>query len=296
MPSSVLFSIVVPTYNREKFIYSTIGSLLKQRYGDFEIIVVDDGSTDQTESVVRSIADARVRYYRKENGERGAARNFGALQAKGDYINFFDSDDIAYPDHLNLAFNKISMHGNMEIFHFAYDVVDEQGNTLHTKRAGEQTINNSLINGNHLSCDCVFVRRDIALQFPFNEDRRLSASEDYELWLRIAARFPFRSFAEVTTAIVNHDERSVITSRGSALRQRINSLQEYLMADQQFVSYYHRDLPVFKAYLNIYLALHLGISGEKFSAGQAYLMKAARIYPPVIFTRRFVAAVRALLF
>ena len=133
--------------------------------------MVDDGSTDNTESVVGKIGDARVRYFKKENGERGAARNFGALQAKGDYINFFDSDDIAYPDHLNLAFDKISKHGNMEIFHFAYDVVDEQGNTLNTKRVEEQTINSSLINGNHLSCNCVFVRRDIAWQYRFNEDR-----------------------------------------------------------------------------------------------------------------------------
>ena len=81
--TNILFSIVVPTYNREKFIVKTIQSLLNQTYNNFELLIIDDGSTDNTEKVVREIEDQRIQYHQKENGERGAARNYGAKLAKG---------------------------------------------------------------------------------------------------------------------------------------------------------------------------------------------------------------------
>ena len=91
---NIFFSIVIPTYNRAKFIDKAIASLLNQKYEDFEVIVVDDGSTDNTEEVVKSFNNNKVKYYKKENQERGAARNYGAKLAKGEYINFFDSGPI----------------------------------------------------------------------------------------------------------------------------------------------------------------------------------------------------------
>jgi glycosyltransferase involved in cell wall biosynthesis len=75
--SSPLFSIVIPTYNRAHLITKTIESVLAQEDGDFEILVVDDGSSDNTGEVVSRIFDPRLTYFRKENAERGAARNFG---------------------------------------------------------------------------------------------------------------------------------------------------------------------------------------------------------------------------
>ena len=91
-PNSILFSIIVPTYNRAKLVAKTLKTLQGQLYDNYEIIVIDDGSTDDTESVVQAFSDSKIIYIKKNNGERAAARNFGATVAKGTYINFFDSE------------------------------------------------------------------------------------------------------------------------------------------------------------------------------------------------------------
>ena len=76
------FSVIIPTYNRSQFILKTIQSVLEQTYKDFEVIVIDDGSTDDTEEVVKSISNPQLSYYKKVNAERGAARNLGHLRQK----------------------------------------------------------------------------------------------------------------------------------------------------------------------------------------------------------------------
>src|SRR5687768_3357276 len=104
----IFFSVIIPVYNRAHLLGETIDTVLAQSYPRFEIIIVDDGSTEN----IRSALDAkfsnepRLRYFRKQNEERGAARNFGLGQAKGDYAVFFDSDDIMKPHYLE-TLNKI---------------------------------------------------------------------------------------------------------------------------------------------------------------------------------------------
>ena len=128
--SSPIFSIVIPTYNRAHLIASTIESVLEQNFRDFEVLIIDDGSNDNTEDVVNKFKNESIRYYKKENAERGAARNFGATRAKGQYINFFDSDDLMYPHHLIAAYNLIQSLERPEFFHLAYDHKHEDGTFL----------------------------------------------------------------------------------------------------------------------------------------------------------------------
>jgi glycosyltransferase involved in cell wall biosynthesis len=87
-------SVIVPAYNRENVVEETIDSILRQTEQSLEVIVVDDGSTDNTGKVVRSIRDARVQYFHKENGGAASARNLGLSKAKGKYVAFLDSDDV----------------------------------------------------------------------------------------------------------------------------------------------------------------------------------------------------------
>ena len=184
----IKFSIVIPTYNRGSFIHKVIESLLNQTYKNFEILVVDDGSTDNTQEIVEQFSDSRVTYLYKENGERGAARNYGAQKSTGDYINFFDSDDLAYPNHLETAFRLIEQENHPPVFHLGFDIKDLQGKIVRTPDEIVD-INKQLINGNVLSCNGVFIRKDIVQKYPFNEDRELAASEDYLLWLTLASEF-----------------------------------------------------------------------------------------------------------
>jgi len=96
-------SVVIATYNRARFLPETIESVLKQRFRDFELIVVDDGSTDETREVLRSYGD-RVRSFYQENRGPSAARNLGIRQARGQWIAIQDSDDLCTPDHLEVLF------------------------------------------------------------------------------------------------------------------------------------------------------------------------------------------------
>lgn len=103
-----MVSVVIPTYNRAHVLNRAIRSVLGQTYQHFEIIVVDDGSTDNTEQVVKAIADDRVRYIRHETnkGTAAAARNTGIRQACGEFIGFVDSDDEWLPGKLQKQVDK----------------------------------------------------------------------------------------------------------------------------------------------------------------------------------------------
>lgn len=102
----ILFSVIIPLYNKQEYIKSTLESVLKQSYTNYEIIVVDDGSTDKSPEIVKSIKDSRILFFSKANGGVSSARNHGINQSKGDFICFLDSDDLWTEDYLE-SLNKI---------------------------------------------------------------------------------------------------------------------------------------------------------------------------------------------
>lgn len=108
--SMAFFSIVIPLYNKEHFIGQTLQSVLAQTFADFEVIIVNDGSTDGGEAIVKQFDDSRIQYYLRENKGVAAARNFGITLASGNYVAFLDSDDYWYPDFLQ------TMHRNIGRF------------------------------------------------------------------------------------------------------------------------------------------------------------------------------------
>lgn len=110
------FSIIIPTYNRAHTLHRPIDSVLAQTYTDWELIIVDDGSTDDTQSVVEAYRDPRIRYVRQENKERSAARNHGMHKAIGEWICFQDSDDEYLPMHLATLKKNIDINSEFKIF------------------------------------------------------------------------------------------------------------------------------------------------------------------------------------
>lgn len=111
MASPNLVSIVLPTYNREQIISLAIESVLKQTYQNFELIIVDDGSTDQTQKIIRKFqikfGPNKIKSFYKSNGGQGSALNFGVEQSSGDIICFIDSDDQYNPEHLETLIEPI---------------------------------------------------------------------------------------------------------------------------------------------------------------------------------------------
>src|ERR1035437_6833964 len=110
----VLFSIVILTYNRADLVGHTIESVFSQRFRDYELIVVDDGSTDDTPAVLAQYSD-RAQLVRQENQGIGGARNTGLLRATGDYVIFLDSDDLWFPWTLETLSKVIAMHNGPAI-------------------------------------------------------------------------------------------------------------------------------------------------------------------------------------
>jgi len=291
----ILFSIVIPTFNRAVFIVETIHSLLSQTYTKFEIIVVDDGSTDNTEAVIKNIKDERVQYHKVKNGERGAARNYGAKIAKGEYINFFDSDDVAYSIHLDTAFKLVNNYNHPEIFHLGYDVVDNERKVVRAVNDLTGDVNLRLFTkGNVFSCNGVFMRKDIAMNHPFIEDRNLAGSEDAVLWMQLACHYKWICNNTITTSIIDHDSRSVVSMNKEKLIGRLNLFVNNVITYPPFVARFSSYSKYIRTEAYTYAALHLAMVGYTKDA-LLYLFKMYGNDISTFATRRNLACIKRII-
>ncbi|MGZ8162849.1 MAG: glycosyltransferase family 2 protein [Methylobacter sp.] len=296
MQNEPFFSIVVPTYNRGHLIKKTLESLLAQTWSHYEIIVVDDGSTDNTEDVVANLNSPCIIYFKKVNAERAAARNYGAQQARGGYVNFFDSDDLALPNHLAEAARMVQEKDDPDWFHLGYAVVTPEGKVVKEVNTYQgSTLQSYIHQGNPLSCNGVFLRADTIKKFPFNEDRALSVSEDYELWYRLAARYPLFYSNIITSWVIDHECRSVRTMDAEKLIVRINLLFFYLSQDQAIQQVFKDKFHLTKARIYSHLALHLSEHNDSKIKSIEYLLKAFLTSSSTISQRTFPATIRNLL-
>lgn len=293
MSNNPFFSVIIPTYNREKFICTAIESLLAQSFRDFEIIIVDDGSVDNTEEVVKKIEDNRLHYYKKENGERAAARNFGVKKAEGEYINFLDSDDTVYSNHLAVARKFCDENKNVEIFHLGFDVKNKQGTVLRSVTS-IQSVNQEILSGNILSCNGVFVRKDVMLSNLFNEDRMLSSLEDWELWIRMSARYTFLNSNIITSSVIQHDDRSVMNPDPNLIKAKVDRFIFHVLQDKKNIETHARGLNNVLASVHAYASLHLAIGvGNKIDALR-YLAKGLSFSIREILKKRFLVIIKKL--
>lgn len=286
MSDSPFFSVILPTYNRADWLPRTIQSVIEQSETDFELLVIDDGSTDDTEDVVKAIDDPRIKYHFQENAERGAARNRGVKLARGKYVHFLDSDDVFFENHLKEARQQLT--DDPVLFYFQpYCLMEPDGKNRRSIPRIWNDPNLMLVKyGNYMSCHGVFLERSFASKNPFQEDRAMAGSEDIELWLRLAARTKIKTGKKVTSALLEHPERSVLNFDNQALITRIEKLLKYLQDDSVFMEKYGQFIPVIKAMSYFYISVHFSkdFIGKKLRL--KYWQKAVRTYSPAIFTKR----------
>lgn len=175
-------------YNVEAYIETAISSALSQTIGDFEIIVADDGSTDETIRVIKEIRDKRVLLI--ENPHRGSAvtRNTALRAARGKYVAFLDGDDLWYPDKLKRHLQTMDERPELDLSFSLSQFIDEFGNKLVTPQRhipGNLTFESLLIENSISNGSCVVVRRG-ALSESGLFDEELIGCIDYHLWLRVA--------------------------------------------------------------------------------------------------------------
>ncbi len=198
--SSPLVSVVLPTYNRAHSIFRAIDSVLKQTFTNFELIVVDDGSSDQTKSIINAFNDPRLSYIQhKHNKGVSAARNTGIKLSKGKWIAFQDSDDEWYPQKLEKKLAAAEkLDGKIAVIYCAYHKVYPRKRYVipdYKEKKKEGDLYQELLMGNFIGTPTIFVPREC-----FNRvgmfDADFTTFEDWDIWLRLARHYKFQFIAE----------------------------------------------------------------------------------------------------
>jgi glycosyltransferase involved in cell wall biosynthesis len=191
-------SVCIPTYNRRHYLEQTLASIFAQTYKDFEVVVVDDGSTDGTAEMIKN-AGYNVRYFWQENAGDAVARNTLIELAKGHYISFIDSDDLLMPDALERMVKTAESEDEPVIVYGPYIRINEQDNVtgrckriLRTGHITRYLFEDILVH----SCGSMFPKK--ILQETGGFDTSLPVCSDYDLWLRLSTRYRFVALKEPT--------------------------------------------------------------------------------------------------
>jgi glycosyltransferase involved in cell wall biosynthesis len=219
-------SVIIPTYNRAAYIADAIRSVQSQDHPEVEIIVADDGSTDDTLAIVAGFGETLLYLPLAHGGLPAATRNRGLAKATGDFVAFLDSDDLFLPHKLRLQLSVFLAHPEAGLvysdgYYFRDDPTQPTGRLLSGLPTPSGDVLPELIRGNFIMSPALLVRRSCLEEVgPFDEDPELRVSEDYELWLRVAARFPVFYAPDEVAAVRRHEgsiSRDVASLRGCAL-------------------------------------------------------------------------------
>nr|WP_319775851.1 glycosyltransferase [uncultured Sphaerochaeta sp.] len=215
--STPAVSVIVPTYNRAHLLGQTVHSVLNQTYADFELVIVDDGSEDDTASMVSRISDSRIKFFQKGNGGISSARNLGIRRSEGRYLAFLDSDDIWLPE---LLAQEVPVLDNSPAYGAVYarsQYMSEHGRLLPQIDGSRERFPGdpmaSMLYGYFVSTPTVLVRREC-----FDRvgcfDENLVGREDYDMFLRIARHYRYCFIDRILARIRIHGERiSCLDSR-----------------------------------------------------------------------------------
>jgi len=190
-----LVSIVIPTYNHAKFISKALKSVIDQTYKNWEAIIIDNESVDETYKLISNFNDPRIKYFKISNdGVIAKSRNLGIKEAKGDWIAFLDSDDWWTKDKLEVCFSKIDK--NTDFIYHAHEYVTKSKSLFKKKIIKGRQLKKPILNdlligtikkGSQISNSSVIVRKNILIKIGgLNENKILVGSDDYDTWLRIA--------------------------------------------------------------------------------------------------------------
>lgn len=184
------FSVIIPLYNKENFIEATLKSVISQTFTDFEIIIVDDGSTDNSEKIITKFSDYRIRYFKKCNEGASSARNYGIEKIRSNYISFLDADDYWYPNFLDEMFKNINRFKNIKVFSAAIEVETSKSTypaTYAIKKTGDFEIVNyfkASAKETVICTSCAVFNKTVFQKVGFFDNQKKSG-QDTDMWIRI---------------------------------------------------------------------------------------------------------------
>jgi len=186
-------SVVVPAYNAQSTILETINSVLQQTFCDFELIVINDGSTDTTLELLSTVKDERLKVFSYQNGGLPAARNRGIVRSTGEFISFVDADDLWTPDKLELQLQALEKKSKAGVAYSWTICMSNDGSSFHpgVSDSFQGNVFSKLLVGNFIgSGSNVLIRRE-AIESVGYFDESLKSCEDWDYWLRLAPKWDF---------------------------------------------------------------------------------------------------------
>ncbi len=187
MNKSVLISVLMPVYNCEKYLREAIDSVLNQTFKDFEFIIINDGSTDNSESIILEYSDKRIKLYNKENGGVSSALNYGLKLCKAKYVARFDADDICYLNRLKDQYEFMEANPDYVLIGSDADYVDENGKYIFKFQCpghSSDEINANILKKNPFIHSVVIFKKDLIISLG-GYDLKAHTFEDHLLWLKV---------------------------------------------------------------------------------------------------------------
>lgn len=226
-----LVSVILAAYNTAAYLRKTLASVLNQSYTNYEVVIVDDGSTDNTRAVAEEfIDDKRVRYHYQKNQGVSAARNFAASQARGKYLAMCDADDIWHPKKLAKQMRAFGEDPDLGVVYCNIGTIDEQGNILkpHSNRykCYSGWVTRNLILRNFVPGPTTVIRKAFFDEVGgFNTKLRLS--EDYDLWLRLSTVCRFQHVDETLYLYRKHSMQNSASHAQELLKAHIRVVENF---------------------------------------------------------------------
>jgi glycosyltransferase involved in cell wall biosynthesis len=271
MTTEASISIIMPCYNAANTIQGAIDSIRNQILRDWELIIVDDGSSDNSVAMIRSIAEPRLRLFVQANQGSASARNHGLRHARGHYIAFLDADDSWDPGFLEKMLTALDPHHDAVLAYCGWQnlgVEGGRGKPFIPPDYAPLDRSEILLGGCRWPIHGVLVRRD-AIEKAGGFDESLKASVDYDLWLRVAPQGKWIRVPEVLAYYHHHEGEQITKNRLCVAlnhwraqnkylerhpdearrlgRKRIRELVEGELLKRAYASYWKRDLPTARA-------------------------------------------------
>jgi glycosyltransferase involved in cell wall biosynthesis len=266
------FTVIIPLYNKENFIENTLKSVLNQSFEDFEVLIINDGSTDKSEEKVLEFKDTRIHYFYQENGGVSAARNFGIAKAQSDYITFIDADDYWYPNFLQEMFENIGRFPLLKVFSAAIEI-ETSKKVFPSSYSIVKTADCQIVNYFEASqketviCTSCAVFHKSVFEKTGNFDIQLKSGEDTDLWIRIGLIYPVlfswkilaRYIYDAQSLTKNHKTtiNSLNFSKYSLLESTNPSLKKFLDLNRFSLSIKSKIVGEKKHFLLFYKAIDL---------------------------------------
>ncbi len=244
-----MISVIIPAYNSENYIEKAINSVLNQTYQNFEIIIINDGSTDNTEEVIKQFTDSRIKYIYQANQGVSAARNKAIELSDGDYIAFLDADDVWHPEKLQIQLNCFKKNPDINLVYSNIKMIEESTDIEFIKNFDNFKTRKNLIKNliltpfNCPSPSTVLLKKECLPEAGLF-DKNLTVGEDLDLWLRIAVKNNFYCIKKpLATAIRRQNGITRTLDPTKAIENNIYILNKFFNEtdkEKQFQNYQNK--------------------------------------------------------